>query len=97
MRKETASDCEEIFINFVSAHFYPELRPSIQIFNSPFKSRINNQETDKKKSKCLRSYIDILGYLPLFYNRKEFTKTLWVNPNLSKIVQLKKFQLIGEL
>jgi hypothetical protein len=96
MRNQTTPVCEELFLNFVVSHFYPELRPSFEVFNTSVAKEAAS-DSDQRKSKCLRAYIDILGYLPLFYHRKEFAKNVWVNPNHAKIVELKKFQLIGEL
>ena len=43
---------------------------------------------------CVRSFIDILGYLPLYYQRKNWNGTIWKNPNLGKVIELKKQQLI---
>lgn len=46
------------------------------------------------KNVCIRKFIDILGYLPVYYQRKEFEKQVWVNPNLPKVIELKRQQLM---
>lgn len=86
--------CEEIFLNFVSSHFYPELRPLAFNFPTTVNVALDEANEYEQKNFCIRKFIDILGYLPVYYQRKEFTRTIWTNPNLSKVIELKKQQLL---
>lgn len=84
--------CEEIFLNFVAAHFYPELRSRL----NKFASKLPLVEVGKVpglKAACVRTFIEILGYCPLFYQKKVFNGKIWKNPNFDQVVQLKKVAL----
>jgi len=53
--------------------------------------KFNNQmgyynDIPQKKSICIQHFIQILGYCPMFYQLKEWKKTIWINPNEIKIV-----------
>ena len=54
-------------------------------------------EEFEQKCTCLRKMIKILGYVPVYHQRKGFNKTVWVNPNLGKVIELKKMQLIMKI
>ena len=45
----------------------------------------------------MRKLINILGYVPVFNQRRNFNKEVWRNPNMEKVVELKKQQLLMEL
>jgi hypothetical protein len=47
----------------------------------------------RKKTLCVQNFISTLGYLPTFYQRKGFNKTVWTNPNIRMVISLKKGQL----
>jgi hypothetical protein len=88
--------CQEIFLNFVLAHFYPELRSRINKFASRLPP-VDVYKTAAVKSKCIRSFIEILGYCPLFYQKKIFNGKIWKNPNFNQVVELKKVALNAEI
>lgn len=88
--------CEEIFLNFVVAHFYPELRSRLNKFTNKLPS-VEFSKTAGIKSKCVRSFIDTLGYCPLFYQKKIFNEKIWKNPNFNQVVELKKVSLNAEI
>ncbi len=93
MAKDLKPHCEEIFLNFVSSHFYPELLPYAIKFPTTVHIDLDEQTEYEIKNGCIRKFIDILGYVPVYYQRREFTGHLWTNPNLQKIIELKKQQL----
>ncbi len=72
--------CQEIFLNFLQAHFYPELRSRTKEFDHKLEP-INFMRTNMAKTNCIKQFIDILGYCPLFYQKKFFNKQIWRNPN----------------
>lgn len=37
--------------------------------------------------------MDALSYCPLYYIRKGFNKTIWQNPNLAKVIEMKRLVL----
>lgn len=82
--------CEELMLNVVAAHFYPELRPKSMKFGNSL--NIFKEEA-RKKTVCVQKFISTLGYLPTFYQRKGFNKTVWTNPNIKMVISLKKGQL----
>ena len=45
----------------------------------------------------MRKMINVLGYVPVYNQRRKFEKTVWKNPNTGKVVELKKQQLIMEI
>ena len=45
----------------------------------------------------MRKMINILGYVPVYNQRRKFENKVWKNPNTGKIVELKKQQLIMEI
>jgi hypothetical protein len=97
MRKLSGPFCEEIALNFLAAHFYPELLPLA--FNFPTSSHIDLDEMEEfdQKCACVRKLIGVLGYVPVFNQRRGFAKTPWANPNLPKVIELKKQQLLIEI
>lgn len=53
--------------------------------------------TSTAKVGCIRNFIDVLGYLPLFYQRKVFNREIWRNPNFEEVVELKRVALNAEI
>ncbi len=86
--------CEDIFLNFVSAHFYPELRPLAYNFPTTTNIAVDEANEYEQKNFCIRKFVNILGYVPVYYQRKEFSGEIWVNPNLPKVIELKKQQVL---
>ena len=79
------------------AHFYPELFPLA--FSFPMSTNVALEEMEEFEQKCVcsRKMMITLGYVPVFNQRRDFNKTIWVNPNLGKVIELKKQQLIMEI
>lgn len=57
------------------------------------------EEQEEFDYKCvgMRKLINILGYVPVFNQRRNFNKKVWKNPNEEKVIELKKQQLIMEI
>jgi len=45
----------------------------------------------------MRKLINFLGYVPVYNQRRGFTKEVWKNPNTEKVIELKKQQLLMQL
>ena len=50
-------------------------------------------QEEAERTNCVKQFIDILGYSPLFYQKKIFNGKLWKNPNFDRVVELKKVAL----
>ena len=83
-------------MNFVAAHFYPEMRSKIFKFKSKL-TPVDFFKTSTAKVGCIRNFIDVLGYLPLYYQRKVFNREIWKNPNFEEVVELKRVTLNAEI
>jgi hypothetical protein len=63
----------------VASHFYPEIKN--RCFPFAYKLPVDNSEKSmSEKNMCVKRFISILGYCPLYYQKKLFNVTLWRNP-----------------
>lgn len=72
------------------------MRSKIYKFNSKL-TPVDFFRTTTAKLGCIRNFIEVLGYLPLYYQRKVFNREIWKNPNFEEVVELKRVALNAEI